>query len=101
MCLGFWNAKIFDKNKNLEVFLPSPPTLTERPTVPRPKITTFDPLEISATFQAAPRPNKMKQLIEFINSKEEISAQLQLRRLTSNQQKEKHKEFNNNKHTRQ
>jgi hypothetical protein len=30
--------------------------LTERPTVPRPKITTVDPLDISATFQAAPKP---------------------------------------------
>lgn len=30
--------------------------LTERPTVPSPKITTLDPLDISATFQAAPRP---------------------------------------------
>lgn len=30
--------------------------LTERPTVPRPKMTTVDPCDISATFHAAPRP---------------------------------------------
>lgn len=29
---------------------------TERPTVPRPNITTLDPLDILATFQAAPKP---------------------------------------------
>lgn len=34
-------------------------TLTERPTTPRPKITTVDPLDMSATFQAAPRPTSM------------------------------------------
>jgi hypothetical protein len=32
--------------------------LTESPTVPRPNITTLDPLDISATFQAAPRPKE-------------------------------------------
>lgn len=36
--------------------------LTERPTVPRPKITTVDPSEISATFHAAPRPSNDLQL---------------------------------------
>lgn len=34
--------------------------LTERPTVPRPKITTVDPSEMLATFHAAPRPKKLK-----------------------------------------
>jgi len=35
--------------------------LTERPTVPRPKITTVDPLDMSATFQAAPMPNHVQK----------------------------------------
>ena len=38
--------------------------LTERPTVPRPKITTVDPLDISATFQAAPKP-EIEQYLSF------------------------------------
>lgn len=45
------------------MYLTSPETsaesvmgLTERPTVPRPKITTVEPFDISATFQAAPMP---------------------------------------------
>lgn len=37
--------------------------LTERPTVPRPKMTTVDPSDISATFQAAPRPDNRSPVI--------------------------------------
>ena len=32
--------------------------LTESPTVPRPKITTLEPSDTSATFQAAPSPRE-------------------------------------------
>jgi hypothetical protein len=32
--------------------------LTESPTVPRPNITTLEPFDTLATFQAAPSPNK-------------------------------------------
>lgn len=32
--------------------------LTDRPTVPRPYITTVEPWDISATFQAAPKPEE-------------------------------------------
>lgn len=49
--------------------------LTERPTVPRPNITTVDPLEISATFQAAPKPNIESQLLIILNLNEELHFQ--------------------------
>lgn len=37
--------------------------LTERPTVPRPKMTTVDPSDTSATFHAAPKPKIESQLL--------------------------------------
>jgi hypothetical protein len=43
--------------------------LTERPTVPRPNITTVDPFVTSATFHAAPRPNINNAMNHIINNK--------------------------------